>query len=148
MCWKHVLNILSWKKEIPHSPIFHEMDQQEQMNSVFFEGNPLEMIQSKVHLDIIYELTCLKTYLEQILEKKLDPKHMIDFSRKLTVLNARWIYTKLEPNKNLERTLHYLNQALSFWRFGSFTKWMDQLNASTIMIDEFLLENDQHLPIK
>jgi hypothetical protein len=143
MKWIH---ILYWKREIPQVPKLNEMENQELMNSIFFEGNPLEMIRNKVHLDILYELTCLKTYLELILEKKLNPKHMIDFSRKLTVLNARWTYTKLEPNKNLCRTLHYLDQAISFWRFGSFTKWMDQLQISITMIDEFLIEN--HIPIK
>ena len=124
-----------------YSHTHNKMEQQEQMSSIFFEGNPINIIKSKFSIDMVYELCCLQQYLRAIIAGKIDAKHLIDFHKKLTILHARNTLENLSPDPHLEKCLHHLDLTIRLWSFSTTSKWMNQLSSCTTFIDDFLQQS-------
>jgi hypothetical protein len=114
------------------------MERQQQMSSLFFEGNPINLIKSKYSIDMVYELHCLVEYLDAIIAERLDAKHIIDFHKKLTILHARYTLQKLSPDPNLEKSLYHLDMAIRSWSFYSKSKWTDQISCCKTFLADFI----------
>lgn len=118
------------------------MNDQNIMSSIFFEGNPLSVVRDKRRIFLRYEIQSLNTLLGKITKGEIDPKYMMEFSKKLTLLHARYMLITLESNEILTKILHHLNQAITLWSFHQKSKWIDQIVICVSFIQEFLMTTE------